>query len=56
MLFLFFFALFTFIIGFLFYWLVKDDVKTAYQQQQGKNKFLRKVKAFCKGVFHLIAF
>lgn len=56
MLVLFFLALFTFVIGFLFYLLVKDDIKAVYQQQNDKNEFVRKAKAFCKGVFHLIAF
>lgn len=56
MLFLFIFTLIAGGAGYLFYLLTKDSIREAYEQLDDKNKKVRKIKAVCLGVFHLIAF
>ncbi|MCU7357704.1 MULTISPECIES: hypothetical protein [Enterococcus] len=42
--------------GYLFYLLTKDTIREVYEQLDDKNEKVRKIKAVCLGVFHLIAF
>jgi hypothetical protein len=51
---LFFFFLFTFLIGFLFYLLTRRTIVEVYQELNNKNRYLRGIKAFFIGIYRIL--
>lgn len=51
---LFFFFLFTFLIGFLFYLLTRRTIAEVYHELIDKNRFFRGIKAFFIGIYRIL--
>lgn len=41
---------------YLFHLLTRSSIQEAYEKLEDQNKFIRKIKAFFLGLFHLIAY